>query len=40
MEFYTIEPGLQFCGGNFMKAKHTLKNGKKGDFRTAFCLKT
>lgn len=40
MEIHTTEPGLQFYSGNFMESKNTLKNGKKDDFRTAFCLET
>ncbi|MDQ6610001.1 MAG: galactose mutarotase [Bacteroidota bacterium] len=40
MDVYTIEPGLQFYGGNFMQSKNTIKGGKKDDFRTAFCLET
>ena len=40
MDVYTLEPGVQFYGGNFMTGNHTLKNGKKDDYRTAFCLET
>jgi aldose 1-epimerase len=40
MDIYTEEPGLQFYGGNFMQSKNSFKNGKKDDFRTAFCLET
>jgi aldose 1-epimerase len=40
MEVHTQEPGLQFYSGNFMDASHTLKNGSKDDFRSAFCLET
>lgn len=40
METWTVEPGLQFYGGNFMAGKNTLKSGAKDDFRTAFCLET
>lgn len=40
MEIITIEPGLQFYGGNFMKSINVLKSGVKDDFRTAFCLET
>jgi len=40
MDVYTDEPGLQFYSGNFMKGANTFKNGKKDDFRTAFCLET
>ncbi len=40
MEIITLEPGLQFYGGNFMKSNNVLKNGVKDDFRTAFCLET
>ncbi|WP_205501573.1 aldose epimerase family protein [Rufibacter psychrotolerans] len=40
MEVHTQEPGLQFYSGNFMDASHTLKNGTKDEFRSAFCLET
>lgn len=40
MDVYTQEPGLQFYSGNFMKGINTFKNGKKDDYRTAFCLET
>lgn len=40
MDVYTLEPGVQFYGGNFMTGNHSLKNGKKDDYRTAFCLET
>ena len=40
MNVFTIEPGLQFYGGNFMQSKNTIKGAKKDDFRTAFCLET
>ena len=40
MDVYTLEPGLQFYIGNFMNGTHTLKGGKKDDFRTAFCMET
>jgi aldose 1-epimerase len=40
MDVYTLEPGLQFYGGNFMLSKNTMKGGKKDEFRTAFCLET
>ena len=40
MEVFTIEPGLQFYSGNFMKSKNIFKGGSKDDFRTAFCLET
>lgn len=40
MEVHTTEPGMQFYGGNFMQGQHTLKNGAKDEFRTAFCLET
>ncbi|HYF29584.1 MAG TPA: aldose epimerase family protein [Chitinophagaceae bacterium] len=40
MDIYTAEPGLQFYGGNFMQGKNSFKNGKKDEFRTAFCLET
>jgi aldose 1-epimerase len=40
MDVYTKEPGVQFYGGNFMNGSHTIKGGKKDDYRTAFCLET
>lgn len=40
MDVYTVEPGLQFYGGNFMLGKNTFKSGAKDDFRTAFALET
>lgn len=40
MEIATVEPGLQFYGGNFMQSAHTFKGGSKDNFRTAFCLET
>lgn len=40
MDIFTTEPAVQFYGGNFMQAKHTLKSGAKDDHRTAFCLET
>jgi aldose 1-epimerase len=40
MDVYTKEPGVQFYGGNFMNGSHTIKSGKKDDYRTAFCLET
>ncbi|MFT4024521.1 MAG: aldose epimerase family protein [Flavihumibacter sp.] len=40
METWTVEPGLQFYGGNFMAGKNTFKTGAKDEYRTAFCLET
>ena len=40
MDVYTLQPGLQFYGGNFMDGSHALKEGKKDDHRTAFCMET
>ena len=40
MTVYTLEPGMQFYSGNFMKGDRVLKGGKKNDCRTAFCLET
>lgn len=40
MDVYTMEPGLQFYTGNFMKSKNTMKRGIKDNYRTAFCLET
>jgi aldose 1-epimerase len=39
MEVHTEEPGLQFYGGNFMKAENNVKGGKD-NYRNAFCLET
>ncbi|WP_461633045.1 aldose epimerase family protein [Labilibaculum euxinus] len=39
LEVYTIEPGIQFYGGNFLDGV-VGKGNKKYDFRTAFCLET
>lgn len=40
MDVYTDQPGLQFYIGNFMDGSHTLKQGKKDNYRTAFCMET
>ncbi|GAB3027199.1 galactose mutarotase [Niabella terrae] len=40
MEVISVEPGLQFYGGNFMDSKFNMKYGTKNDYRTAFCLET
>ncbi len=40
MEVFTVEPGLQIYGGNFMDSSRPLKYGMKDDFRTAICLET
>lgn len=40
MEVYTVEPGLQFYSGNFMKGQNTFKSGAKDDYRTAFAMET
>lgn len=40
MQVYTVEPGIQFYSGNFMKGEHTFKNGVKDNLRNAFCLET
>ncbi|HYK47384.1 MAG TPA: aldose epimerase family protein, partial [Parafilimonas sp.] len=40
MDVYTLEPGLQFYVGNFMNGSHTIKGGKKDDYRSAFCMET
>jgi len=40
MDVYTMEPGLQFYTGNFMRGKNTMKGGSKDEFRSAFCLET
>jgi aldose 1-epimerase len=40
MDVSTMEPGIQFYGGNFMAGGNTIKGGKKDDYRTAFCLET
>ncbi|HRE66176.1 MAG TPA: aldose epimerase family protein [Cyclobacteriaceae bacterium] len=38
MEVWTTEPGLQFYSGNFLDGSDAGKDGKKYQFRTAFCL--
>jgi len=40
MEVWTMEPAIQFYGGNFMNGSNPLKGGKRDDHRTAFCLET
>lgn len=40
MDVFTDQPGIQFYTGNFMDGSHTLKNGDKDNYRTAFCLET
>ncbi len=40
MDVYTLQPGLQFYVGNFMDGSHTIKGGRKDDYRTAFCMET
>jgi aldose 1-epimerase len=40
MEVYTMEPGIQLYTGNFMAAKHQLKEGHLDERRSAFCLET
>lgn len=40
MDVYTLEPGMQFYGGNFMQGKNRFKGGTADEFRTAFCLET
>ena len=40
MDVYTTQPGLQFYIGNFMDGSHTIKGGKKDNYRTAFCMET
>jgi len=40
MNVLTEEPGIQFYGGNFMTGSNPLSNGKKDDYRSAFCLET
>lgn len=40
MDVYTDQPGLQFYIGNFMDGSHTIKGGKKDNYRTAFCMET
>jgi aldose 1-epimerase len=38
MEIHTVEPGLQFYGGNFMRGNNKMFGGFTDSFRTAFCL--
>lgn len=40
MEIYTMEPGLQFYGGNFMDGSDLGKNGKSYKYRESFALET
>jgi len=40
MEIYTLEPALQFYGGNFMNGADTGKCGKTYNFRESFALET
>lgn len=40
MEIYTMEPGIQFYGGNFLDGKNPIKDGKRDIYRSAFCLET
>ncbi|GAC1420535.1 MAG: galactose mutarotase [Flavisolibacter sp.] len=40
MDVFTLEPGLQFYSGNFMKGKNTFKGGSTDAFRTAFAMET
>ncbi|KAA5825152.1 galactose mutarotase [Algibacter amylolyticus] len=40
MEIYTIEPGLQFYGGNFMDGSDIGNSGKAYEFRESFALET
>ncbi|WP_346863436.1 aldose epimerase family protein [uncultured Draconibacterium sp.] len=40
MEVYTIEPGIQFYGGNFLDGTIEGKYGISVDFRGALCLET
>ena len=40
MTVETTEPGMQFYGGNFLSGRIIGKEGKKYDFRSAFCLET
>jgi aldose 1-epimerase len=40
MEVLTLEPGIQFYGGNFLDGSLVGKQGKPYAFRSAFCLET
>jgi aldose 1-epimerase len=40
MRVFTDQPGIQFYSGNFLNGTNPIKNGKKDDFRGAFCLET
>ncbi len=40
MNIETLEPGLQFYGGNFMKSLNETKGGRKDDYQTSFALET
>ena len=39
LEIHTVEPGIQFYSGNFLKGQ-TGKGGKNYPFRGAVCLET
>jgi aldose 1-epimerase len=40
MRVFTDQPGIQFYSGNFLNGTNPIKNGRKDDFRGAFCLET
>jgi aldose 1-epimerase len=40
MQVLTLEPGLQFYSGNYMKGTNKCKYGTADTIRTAFCLET
>ena len=40
MDVRTDQPGIQFYSGNFLNGTNPLKNGKRDDHRSAFCLET
>lgn len=40
MEIYTVEPALQFYGGNFLNGKDKGKSGKTYEYREALALET
>lgn len=40
LQVLTTEPGIQLYTGNFMHGEFELKDGRKDEYRTAFCLET
>lgn len=40
LEVFTTEPGIQLYTGNFMKGNNLIKEGRRDEYRSAFCLET